>query len=128
MNSGTHPITYSVSETTITSPAWSTNGVFDTFYSLQNTTRSTVNATITLLSLGGSVVDTGTAAIPPGGTFSTNTSASGLATPRNQVGVTRITHDGSPGSIFCEAVIASYSISPPFSQPVKCAAPREAAH
>jgi hypothetical protein len=114
----------SASETTIYSPAWSTNGVFDTFYSLQNTTNATINATITLLSLGGSVVDTATAAIPTGGTFSTNTSASGLATPRNQTGVTRITHDGPSGSILCEAVIASFAISPPFSQVVKCAAVR----
>ena len=128
MSSGTHPVTYSVSETTINSPAWSTNGTFDTFYSLQNTTRSTVNVTITLLSLAGSTVDTGTASIAAGGTFSTNTSASGLATPRSQSGVMRITHDGPPGAILCEASIASFAISPPFLQPVKCAAMREAAH
>lgn len=119
-------ITGSASDTTIFSPAWSTNGTFETFYSLQNTTNEPINATITLLSLAGAVVDTAAAAIPAGGTFSTNTQS--MATANNMTGVAQITHLGPPGSILCAAVIANFSITPAFIQNVKCEAVRESTH
>jgi hypothetical protein len=81
-----------VEETTMFSPAFSTNGTFNTFYSLQNTANVSINGTLSLFDTGGSIVDTVSAVIPGGGTLSTNTAA--MATLRNQTGVAVFTHDG----------------------------------
>lgn len=112
-----------VEETTIFSPAWTTNGTFETFYSLQNTTNRDINGTLTLYSLVGTVVDTITAVIPNRGTLSTNTSA--MATSRSQTGVAVFTHDGPPGAILCEVAIANYTTSVPYVQAVKCQTARQ---
>jgi hypothetical protein len=112
-----------VEETTLFNPAWSTNGAFDAFYSFQNTTTGAIDGTLTLLSTAGTVVDTATATIAAGGTFSTNTAA--MSTPRNQTGVAIFTHNGPPGAILCEASVASFSASPPYIQAVKCQTSRQ---
>jgi uncharacterized repeat protein (TIGR01451 family) len=126
VNTNLAPITYtfSWSETTMFSAAWSDVGTFDTFYSFQNTTASTLNGTLTLLDAAGAVVTTHDLTIAAFQTASTNTAALGIA--RNQVGTARFTHDGPPGAIAPEAAIANFSISPAYVQPVRFQTMREA--
>jgi len=69
-------------------------------------------------------VSTFNLSIPVGQTASTNTG--GLGVVRNRTGAARFTHDGPPGALVIEAAIANFSISPPYVQPVKFEAVREA--
>jgi len=112
-----------VEETTQFSPAWTTNGTFDTFYSLQNTTNAVISGTLTLSSIAGAVIDTEAVVIPAGGTFSANTSSMG--TTRGQSGVATLVHNGPPGAVLCEVAIANFTISPPYIQAVKCQTARQ---
>jgi uncharacterized repeat protein (TIGR01451 family) len=121
---GTVLFSFTWSDTTMLSPAWTTNGAFDTFYSFQNTTGFTLNGTLTLFDTAGTVVSTANLVIAAGQTASTNTSA--LGTDRNHTGTARFTHDGPPGAIVAEAAIANFTISPAYVQPVKFQAVREA--
>jgi hypothetical protein len=118
------PMTFTWSDTTMYSPAWTTNGSFDTFYSFQNTTSATIAGTLTLFGTTGAVLGTLDLSVPAGQTVTTNTSALGMT--RNRTGTARLTHDGSPGSIVAEAAIANFTISPAYVQPVKFQAVREA--
>ena len=106
------PLTYSftVSDTTMFSPAWSTNGTYDTFYSLHNTTNATCTGTLTLRDTGGAVVTTAAITVASGATTATNTVA--LGTVRNTTGTARLTHNCPPGGILAEAAIANFTISP----------------
>ena len=106
------------------SPAWSTNGSFQTFYSLQNSTGATLHGTLTLFDTAGSVLSSSDVVVPPGQTLATNTAS--LDVPRNRTGTARLTHDGPPGAIVAEAVIANFSLSPAYVQPVKFEAVRQA--
>jgi len=106
------------------SPAWSTNGSFNTFYSFQNTTGTAFNGTLTLLDTGGVVQSTFSVPIPAGQTASTNTQALGVT--RNRTGTAKFTHNGPPGAIVAEAAIANFSISPAYVQPVKFLPVRDA--
>jgi glucose/arabinose dehydrogenase len=114
---------FSVAETTLFSPAWTTNGLYDTYYSLQNTTGSTITATLTLFRTDGTSVGSISLPIPVGATASTNTVA--LLTPRNATGTARLTHDGPPGAVLAAAAIANFSTSPAYVQPVRFRSVRE---
>lgn len=118
--------TFSVSDTTQSSPAWSTNGTFDTFYSFHNTSSATITGTLTLRDTAGLVVDTAALSIPAGATASTNTAA--MATPRNTTGTASLTHNGPAGAIQTEAAIANFTLSTPYVQGVKFAPTRELNH
>jgi hypothetical protein len=118
------PFSFSWSDTTMFSPAWSTNGSFDTFYSFQNTTGAPLTGTLTLLSTSGSVVATFPVSVPAGQAVSLNTSSLGVG--RNQTGTAMFTHNGPPGSIVAEAAIANFSINPAYVQPVKFMSVRDA--
>jgi uncharacterized repeat protein (TIGR01451 family) len=118
------PYTFSASDTTMYSPAWSTNGSFDTFYSFQNTTGTSLSGTLTLLDAGGGVLTSVNVTVPAGQTVATNTAAAGVA--RNRTGTARFTHRGPPGAFVLEAAIANFSTNPAYVQPVKFQAAREA--
>ncbi len=123
------PLTYSftVSDTTMFSPAWSTNGTFDSFYSFLNTTGGTINGNLTLYNTSGAAVGTTSFTISGNNTASTNTSA--LGTARNTTGTAKFTHNGPPGAILAEAAIANFTIAPtPYFQSVKFAPTRESTH
>jgi uncharacterized repeat protein (TIGR01451 family) len=126
VNTTSAPVTLSFgwSDTTLFSPAWSTNGSFDTFYSFQNTTGAAINGTLTLLDTTGSVLATFNIMLPAGRTAGTHTAALGVT--RNRTGTARFTHDGPPGALVIEAAIANFSISPAYVQPVKFQPVREA--
>jgi hypothetical protein len=119
------PVVYNfvLGETTLFSPAWSTFGTYNTYYSFQNTTSATINATLTLTRSDGTSAGSTTLAIPPGVTASTNTVA--LGTIRNATGTTRVTHDGPPGALVPEADIANFSLTPAYVQPVRFRSVRE---
>jgi hypothetical protein len=118
------PFTFSWSETTQFSPAWSTNGTFNTFYSFQNTTGATRSGTLTLLSALGTVVTTFPVSVPAGQTVGTNTEALGVG--RNLSGTAKFAHDGPPGAFLLETAIANFSINPAYVQPVKFVPVRDA--
>jgi len=123
------PITYSfsVSDTTMFSPAWSTNGTFDSFFSFLNTTGGTVTGTLTLYNTAGTQVSMNPFTISGNSTAATNTSA--LATVRNSAGTAKFVHNGPPGAILAEAAIANFTISPtPYFQGVKFVPTRESTH
>ena len=126
LNGAAIPVAYTVrvSETTQFSPAWSTNGPFNTFYSFLNTTGASLSGTLSLLDPAGGVVSTLPLAIPAGQTATANTASMGVA--RNRTGTARFTHNGPPGAIEAEAAIANFSLSPAYVQPVKFQAAREA--
>jgi hypothetical protein len=106
------------------SPAWSTNGSFDTFYSIQNTTGTTLDGTLRFLDPSGTVLSALAVTAPAGQTLSTNTAALGVL--RNRIGTALFIHNGPPGSFVIEAAIANFPISPAYIQPVKFQAVREA--
>jgi hypothetical protein len=110
---GGTPSNYSISasETTLYSPAWTTNGTFDTFYSMQNTTTSPINGVLTLLASGGGMT-TVPIMIPADDIFGTNTASLGVM--RNKVGRARFSHDGPPGAVVIKANQANFATSPPF--------------
>jgi hypothetical protein len=118
------PLSFSWSDTTQFSPAWGTNGSFDTFYSIQNTTGATLDGTLTLLSIGGTVLKTFDVSVPAGQTVGTNTLALGLG--RGQTGTAKFTHGGPPGAFVLETAIANFSINPAYVQPVKFVPVRDA--
>jgi hypothetical protein len=126
VNGSPSPILYSVgwSDPTMYSPVWSTNGSFDTYYSIANTTGTTLNAVLMLLDTAGSVAGTTYLTIPAGQRVSTNTAA--LAITRNRTGTARFTPNGPPGAVIVEAAIASFSLNPPYVQGVKFQTVREA--
>jgi len=116
----------SVTETTLYSTAWSTNGNYNTYYSILNTTKSTCGGTLTLYNIAGTALTTQAVSIPSGATASTNTSAMG--TPRGVTGTAKFTHDCPPGAFLAEAAIADFSISPtPYFQFVHFEGTRTAA-
>jgi hypothetical protein len=120
---GPIPYSFSVTDTTLYSPAWSTNGSFNTYYSFQNTTGTALSGTLTLLDTAGVVVSTFPVSVPSGQTSSTNTSA--LSVVRGVTGTARFVHDGPPGAVAAEAAIANFSITPSYIQPVKFQTVRE---
>jgi uncharacterized repeat protein (TIGR01451 family) len=117
-------LTFGWSDTTQFSPAWSTNGSFDTFFSFLNTTSAPLSGTLTLLDTAGAVLSTFPLSVPAGQAASTNTSALGVT--RNRTGTTKFVHNGPPGSIVTEAAIANFTISPAYVQPVKFQPVRDA--
>jgi len=116
---------YSVSlaETTLFSPAWSTNGSYNTYYSFQNTTSADLNGTLTLFDTSGTLLSSTTLAIPAGTTKATNTAL--LGTTRNRTGTALFTHDGPPGAFLVEADIANFTLTPAYVQPVRFRTVRE---
>jgi len=123
---GVGQYTFSVSDTTQFSPVWSTNGTFDTFYSIQNTSSATITGTLTLRNTAGTIVDTAALSIPAGATASTNTAA--MATPRNTTGTASLTHDGPAGAVQTEAAVANFTLATPYIQVVKFGPTREVNH
>jgi hypothetical protein len=120
---GSVAVSFELSETTLLSPAWSTNGSYDTYFSFQNTTNATVTGTLTLTDTSGAVVTSSPVTIPAGVTVSTNTAA--LGTPRNLTGTVRLVHDAPPAALVPEAAIANFSLTPAYVQPVRFQAVRE---
>jgi uncharacterized repeat protein (TIGR01451 family) len=121
---GPIPLSFTWSDTTMFSPAWSTSGSYNTYYSLENTTGLAINGRLTLRDAAGAVLTTSNVSIPAGLTVSTNTAS--LSTARNRAGTATFTHDGPPGAIVAEAAIANFSLNPAYVQPVKFQAVREA--
>ncbi len=106
-DSGPAFVVFSVTETTLFSPGWSTFGGLQTFWSFLNTTNATINGTITLLDTDGTQVAALGVGILPGRAVFPSTSALGVAA--NRSGTARFTHDGPPGAVLAEAAITNGS-------------------
>jgi hypothetical protein len=120
------PYRIALSETTMFGPAWSTISNYNTFYSFSNTTNAPITGTLTLTTTAGAAAGTTSFTIAAGGAAFTNTSPSALNTPRGVTGNSRFTHNGPPGAILIESDVGDFTISPPYIQPVKFQAVREA--
>jgi len=110
-------------ETTMFSPAWSTNGTYATFYSFYNNTSSPVTATLVLTTSAGASGGTTVLVIAPFTTAATNTTA--LGAPANKTGTARLTHDGPPGALTAAAAIANFTTTPAYIQVLGFDAARE---
>jgi uncharacterized repeat protein (TIGR01451 family) len=127
VNSTGSTLSYSmqVGETALFSPAWSTGGTSETYYSFQNTTNATVTGTLTLRDSAGLVLDTQFLSIAAGQAGATNTSAGAMNVPRNRTGTAEFSHNGPPGAINAHASIASFASVPPYVQVIRFQAVRE---
>lgn len=115
--------TFSVAETTLYSPRWSTFAGFFTSYGFQNTTNATINGTLTLVNGAGTTVATFNVAISAGLVAFTDTIQLGVGA--NDAGSATFTHDGPPGAVVADAFIQNFNTSPPVIQPVRFEAPRQ---
>lgn len=125
VNSTTSAIeyTFSVVETTLYSPRWSTFAGFFTSYGFQNTTNATINGTLTMVNGAGTTVTTFNVAISAGLVAFTDTIQLGVGA--NDAGSATFTHDGPPGAVVADAFIQNFNTSPPVIQPVRFEAPRQ---
>jgi hypothetical protein len=109
-----------VEETTLFSPAWSTAVGAETYWTVQNTTNEQLFGTLVLLNAAGGIVlkvdlpvtaPSTMASIAPGGSYSTNTLALGVAD--NQSGSAVFFHNGPPGAVQIHAVIRRLLVAEP---------------
>jgi hypothetical protein len=114
----TGTVTYSVSETTLYNPSWSTAGGFATQWGLQNTTGSPITGTLTVTeSFGGSATYTREVTIPASsGVFVTTFDAFvGGPIPSGRGGTARFSHDGTSGSVNGDGFLVSSTQTIPIS-------------
>jgi hypothetical protein len=114
---------FSANETTMFSPAWSTIGTYNTYYSFYNTTNASITGVLTLTKTDGTAAGSTTLVIPALQTAATNTVA--LGTPTGAAGTAIFTHLGPASAILVEADIANFSTTPAYIQPVKFQSPRD---
>ena len=119
--------TFSVAETSMFSPRWSTFGGFHTSWGINNTTNSTCNVTLNIrntanVAVGGSPV---TFPVLGGAIVLRDTNASDLKVPANQAGKVTLTHDCPPGALQVDAFMVNDTAVPVVVVPVKFDAPRE---
>jgi uncharacterized repeat protein (TIGR01451 family) len=122
-SAGALPFELVWSDTALYSAAWTTNGTYDTYYSIENSTGATLTGVLMLFDGGVGVAGTSYVTIPGGQKVSTNTAALGIM--RNHTGTARFTHNGPPRAVVVEAAIANFALTPPYVQPVKFEAVRE---
>jgi len=112
-------------DTTLFSPAFSTNGTYNTFWSFQNTTNATCTGVLTVYDATGAAIGApATIIVNSGAIGATNTSA--LGTTRNKTGSVRFSHDCPPGAFVVTAAIANFTSTPGYFQAVPFEGPREA--
>lgn len=118
-------IAVSVTETTMFTPLWSSNGnsQYGAQYSMYNTTSGTLNGVITFNIFGGGAPVTGTVPMPPGLTFSGTNYVTGI--PPNKVGTAMLAYDGPPHSLTVSAAIVNFQVTPAYNQPVPFEAVRQ---
>ena len=119
--------TFSVADTSMFSPRWSTFSGFHTSWGINNTTSATCNVAFNVrntanVAVGGSPV---TFPVAAGALVLRDTNASDLNVPTNQAGKVTLTHDCPPGAIQADAFMVNDTVMPPVVVPVKFDAPRE---
>jgi hypothetical protein len=119
--------TFSVAETSMFSPRWSTFGGFHTSWGINNTTSSTCNVTLNVrntanAAVGGSPV---TFPVAAGAIVLRDTNAFDLNVAVNQAGRVTLTHDCPPAALQVDAFIVNDTAVPAVVVPVKFDAPRE---
>jgi hypothetical protein len=116
--------TFSVTDTTLFNPRWSTNQGYITVYGFQNTTNQTIHGTLTVnVTFGGSGSLTydlnGGAGVAPGAQFLVALGP-GLTidVPAGEGGSAMLAHDGPPGALAVDAYfINSVSLVPAIFAP-----------
>ena len=113
ITSGSSGFVYTInaSETTLFSTRWSTFSGFFTSYGFTNTTDVAISVTLKLIDTAGTVVATFTQSVPAGRVIYTTTNAMGVAA--NDTGSAFLTHNGPPGGILADAILANFGTSPP---------------
>ena len=126
MSNGTHAVTYTVSDTTLYNPHWSTFGGFFTSWGFHNTTNATINGNLRVINSAGTEVANVNFAIPSGTVVFRDTRSTDLNLAAQQAGSAIFTHDGPPGAIQADAFFLNGDASvvvPSEFKPI-----REAAH
>ena len=115
VNSSTtsYPYTFSVSDTTLFSPRWSTFSGFTTFYGFENTTSAAISVKLTLTDIASTVVATSTQSVPAGQIVYLTTGQLGVA--NNDAGSAILSHNGPPGAILADCILGNFTVSPPTS-------------
>jgi len=112
-------------DTTMFSPAFTTNGTYNTFWSFQNTTNATCTGVLSVYdATGGAIGAPTTIVVNAGAIGATNTQALGVT--RNKSGSVQFSHDCPPGAFVVTAAIANFTSTPGYFQAVPFEAPREA--
>jgi hypothetical protein len=112
--SGTsYAYTFTVSDTTLFSPRWSTFSGFTTFYGFENTTIAAISIKLTLTDIAGTVVATSTQSVPAGQILYLTTGQLGVA--NNDAGSAILSHNGPPGAILADCILGNFTVSPPTS-------------
>jgi hypothetical protein len=110
-----HYIRLQVGDLTLFNPGWSTFGGFNTFYTLMNTTHSTITGTLTLFNNSGTVAATTAVTLGPLGSATAikafNTTAAPIAMAPNNFGYATFAFAGSQGSVTANANIANFSVN-----------------
>jgi len=119
--------TFSVADTTMYSPRWSTYLGFHTSWGINNTTNSTCNVTLNIrntadVAVGGSPV---TFPVAAGAIVFRVTGASDLNVGTDQAGKVTLTHDCPPAAIQVDAFMVNDTAVPLVALPVKFDAVRE---
>ena len=131
------PAFFSVSDTSLFGPQWTTFGGYITSWSFLNTTNGTIHGTLVLTDyttgvvIASSAVNSANAAgvadngILPGKTAFLYTFSQGINIAANKAGNATLVHDGPPGAV----VVGSFTQSPGgVLLPVKFEAVRSATH
>jgi hypothetical protein len=111
-NSSASQVFVTVHETTLFSTRWSTFSGFYTSYGFMNTTNTAISVTLTLTDTAGTVAGTSTQSIPAGQVIYINTNQI-TGVPTNDAGSATLTHNGPPGGILGDAILANFTTSPP---------------
>jgi hypothetical protein len=116
-------VQYSVSDTTLYNPRWSTFGGYTTQWGFQNTTNTTITGNLIIKTTAGSVVSNTSFDITPGVVvFKTS---NGLGIAASQSGSATFTHNGPPGAIQGDTYMVSSDVKtvvPTKFEPVRVAA------
>lgn len=118
---------FNAAETTMFSPSWSTNGTYNTYYSLMNTTSTVITGQLILRDTTGTVRTTENVSINPGATAARNTAPiadGGMGTQRSLTGTATFTHNGPPNAVLAQNSTANFTTSPPYVSVIKFEAVR----
>jgi hypothetical protein len=119
---------YSVSDTTLFNPLWSTFGGFETFYKFYNTTSASCSVTLSLRNDNNTVRAASTFSLAADNTSATRTTGSTDLNVTNDVaGHAFITHDCPPGAIQVDGFLGFFGATTSVL-PIKIVAARESAH
>lgn len=118
-------VAVSVSETTLYSPDWTSQGNFFSVFRLANTTNGPIHGNLEIFDSSGALVGQTAVILPISGSAlcytaqGSSVNCNNLNPPRGKSGFALFTHDGPPGAVQAAAFTENFSDYPsPFSEPI----------